>query len=63
MDNINRVIQVLKKEPLGYTISELAEKLGVTRNTVALSLAELKGAQKIDIRQVGMAKLHVWRGK
>lgn len=63
MDNMNRVIQVLKKEPLGCTISELSEKLNVTRNTVALSLAELKGAQKIEIRQVGMAKLHIWRGK
>ena len=57
------VIKVLKKNTDGLTIIEIAKKLKISRNTVAVALAELKGAGLIRIRPVGRAKLHYWGGK
>ena len=55
------VIQLLKKETDGLTIIEIAKILKISRNTVAVALAELKGAELVRIRPVGMAKLHYWK--
>ena len=52
------VVQILKKNTDGLTIIEIAKSLKISRNTVAVALAELKGANLIRIRPVGMAKLH-----
>lgn len=56
------VVDLLKKNTDGITIVEIADLLKISRNTVAVALAELKGAELIRIRQVGMAKLHYWEG-
>ena len=56
------VIDILKRNTDGLTIIEIADLLKISRNTVAVALAELKGAGQIRIRQVGMAKLHYWEG-
>jgi DNA-binding transcriptional regulator LsrR (DeoR family) len=55
------VVRVLKNNSDGLTIVEIAKKLRISRNTVAVVLAELKGANLIRIRSVGMAKLHYLR--
>ena len=55
------VIRVLKDNADGLTVVEIAKKLHISRNTVAVALAELKGANLIRIRPVGMAKLHYLR--
>jgi Mn-dependent DtxR family transcriptional regulator len=47
----------------GLTIVEIASMLEISRNTVAVALAELKGAELIRIRPVGKAKLHYWWSK
>ena len=52
------VEKLLKKETDGLTTVEIASKLNISRNTVAVALAELKGEGKIRIRPVGIAKLH-----
>ena len=52
------VEKLLGENPLGLTIQELSIKAKVTRNTIVIALAELKGENKIVIRQVGQAKLH-----
>jgi len=57
------VIELLKKNRDGLTIMEISNLLKISRNTAAIALAELKGAQLIKIRPVGMAKLHYWKGK
>ncbi len=57
------VINLLKSDPEGLTITEIASKLKISRNTVAVILAELKGAEKIRVRNVGMAKLNYWGKK
>jgi predicted transcriptional regulator len=56
------VVELLKRNSDGLTIIEIADLLEFSRNTVAVALAELKGAELIRIRQVGMAKLHYWIG-
>ena len=56
------VIEILKKNPMGLTIVEISKLLKISRNTVALALAELKGEGNIIIRPIGKAKLYYWKG-
>lgn len=56
------VVELLKKNSMGLTIVEISKLLKISRNTVAIVLAELKGEQVITIRPVGKAKLHYWTG-
>ena len=51
------VIRVLKNNN-GLSILEIAKILKISRNTVPVILAELKGEIKIKIKEVGRAKLH-----
>jgi predicted transcriptional regulator len=55
------IIKLLKENTDGLTVIEIARKLGFSRNTVAIVLAELKGGNKIRVRPVGVAKLNYWR--
>ena len=52
------VIKLLKRNTDGFTIIEIAKELKISRNTVPVILAELKGEGRIRIRPVGKAKLH-----
>ena len=54
------VENLLKKHSEGLTIIEISNLLKISRNTVAVALAELKGSESIRIRPVGRAKLHYW---
>jgi predicted transcriptional regulator len=57
------VIGLLKKNTDGLTIIEISKLASISRNTVAVVLAELKGAQLIRVREIGKAKLNYWEGK
>ncbi len=57
------ITSTLKKNPMGLTIVELSRLLKISRNTVTVVLAELKGEGVIMIRPVGKAKLHYWKGE
>jgi len=57
------VIELLKKNSDGLTIIEISKSLKISRNTVAVVLAELNGGGLIRIRPVGKAKLHYWKGR
>tara|TARA_Y100000310_G_C20521156_1_gene733748 strand:+ start:610 stop:810 length:201 start_codon:yes stop_codon:yes gene_type:complete len=59
----NLVVELLKRNSDGLTVIEISRELKISRNAVAVALAELKGAELIRIRPVGMAKLHYWKGK
>ena len=61
--NRGKIITELKKNSNGYTISELSKKLNLSRQTVANCFAFLEGAQKVNIRNVGMAKIYYWDDK
>jgi len=63
MDKKQAVIKLLKKDTDGLTIIEIAKALKISRNTVPVILAELKGEGRIRIRPVGKAKLHYWGKK
>ena len=59
----NIVIKLLKKNTDGLTVIEISKILKISRNTTAVALAELKGAELIRVRPIGMAKLNYWKGK
>ena len=59
----NKIISELKNNKEGYTISELSKKLKLSRQTIANCFAFLEGAQKVNIRQAGMAKIYYWSKK
>jgi DNA-binding transcriptional regulator GbsR (MarR family) len=59
MKNKKELVEnLLKKNTEGLTIEEISEKLEMSRNTISIALAELKGEGRIKVRQIGMAKLH-----
>jgi len=53
----NRILRALRFRPKGMTITEVAKQLGVTRNPVSKHLEILQIAGKVDVRQIGNAKL------
>jgi DNA-binding transcriptional ArsR family regulator len=54
----NRIIEELKKENYGLTISELAKRLKKSRITVRVRLEVLKERGILDFKKVGPAKLY-----
>ena len=63
MNKKEQVINLLKSDSEGLTVVEIAKNLKISRNTVSIILAELRGAELIRVRPVGVAKLNYWRGK
>jgi len=57
------VEELLKKHSEGLTTVEISQFLKISRNTVAVALAELNGEKKIRVRPVGKAKLNYWGKK
>ena len=53
-----RILRALRFRPKGMTITEVAKQLGVTRNPVSKHLEILQIAGKVDVRQIGNAKLY-----
>ncbi len=62
MNNVDKVVSILKKNTDGLTVVDIARLLKISRNTVAVVLAGLIGAGKVRFRPVGVAKLHYWIG-
>ena len=56
--NSEKIIDMLGRNNSGLTVADISKLLTVTRNTVAICLARLEGAQRIEIRKVGKAKLY-----
>ena len=61
--NREKIIKELRKNPDGFTVSELSKKLNISRQTIANCFAFLEGAEKVKIRQAGMAKIYFWTSK
>tara|TARA_Y100000310_G_scaffold342555_1_gene446285 strand:- start:331 stop:519 length:189 start_codon:yes stop_codon:yes gene_type:complete len=55
------VTKLLKRNTDGLSILEIAKALKISRNTVPVVMAELKGEGKIRIRPIGRVKLHYWK--
>jgi Mn-dependent DtxR family transcriptional regulator len=56
------VIELLRKNTDGLSILEISRFLKISRNSVPVILAELKGEGKIRVRPIGRVKLHYWNG-
>lgn len=56
------VIDFLRKNNVGLTITELVGLTKLSRSTVRVVLARLEGAEKISFREVGMAKVYILGG-
>jgi len=56
-DTEKRIIDFIKKSPIGVTSSEIARYLGISRITITKYLAIIKEKALIDFKQFGMAKL------
>jgi DNA-binding IclR family transcriptional regulator len=54
----NKIINLLRKNRSGLTITEIVEKTRLSRSGVRSSLARLEGAKKISFRKIGMAKVY-----
>lgn len=63
MDNKTLIQNLLSENSQGLTIQEISEKLNLSRITISKFLAELRGEGRIDIREVGQAKLHFLKEK
>jgi len=59
--NKKQVEKLLKENKRGLTIQDISNETNLTRNTISIILAELKGENKIEIRVVGRSKLNYWR--
>jgi DNA-binding transcriptional ArsR family regulator len=63
MENRLKIEGLLKDNPRGLTIQDLADKSKLSRNTIMVILARFFGENKLELRQIGNAKLHFWKYK
>ena len=54
MDNKEKIIKELKKNPNGFAVSELSKKLNISRRIVLNCFAFLEGAEKVKLMKVGI---------
>ena len=57
IDPENKIVDFIKKSPLGVTSNDIARYLGLNRMTMTKYLAIIKEKALIDFKQFGMAKL------
>lgn len=58
-DNTRRqILEFLARNTRGATISEISNELSISRQTASKYLEILKAEKKIELREVGRAKLH-----
>ena len=57
-DEETRIREVLREQPLGMNIKEIAGAVGMSRNSVAKYLDVLTATGHLDVRQIGNAKLY-----
>ena len=61
--NTSKIIGILKERPIkGLTITELVNVSKLSRYKVLTALAKLDGAEKVDVREAGMAKVYYLKG-
>ncbi len=58
MENTREIINLLNKERHGLTITEIVNKSDFSRSTIRTILAKLEGANKVNIKNIGMAKVY-----
>lgn len=56
--SVDLVLNCIRNSGGGLTITDLVNKLKISRSTIRTALANLEGAKLVSIRNVGMAKLY-----
>lgn len=59
---MKELIKKIKSNKLGLSITDLVKQTSYSRCQIRTMLARLEGANKVSIRQVGMAKLYSYNG-
>lgn len=59
--SVEEVVKILKKNHQGLTITELVDVSGFSRSLVRIVLARLEGANRVNVRKIGMAKVYTVR--
>lgn len=57
-EELEKVLEIVKRHPKGCTIREVSEELGINRNAVAKYLDVLQVAGQVEMRRVGPAKVY-----
>jgi predicted transcriptional regulator len=58
MDNELEVKRLLKKNPMGLTITDIVSKSKFSRSTIRTVLAKLEGGKQVIFKRIGMAKVY-----
>ena len=53
-----KIINILKENDIGLTITDLVRISKLSRSAIRIILAKLEGAEKLEFRQIGMAKVY-----
>ncbi|MEI7856440.1 MAG: helix-turn-helix domain-containing protein [Methanomicrobiales archaeon] len=53
-----RIIDILRKNPKGLSITEMVKKIGINRNTAGRYLETLLVSGQVEMRHFGMAKIY-----
>lgn len=56
-EELSRVIEILKENPRGLSVSDIAARISVNRNTVSRYLDMLRISGQVDMRMYGKAKV------
>lgn len=56
-DTENLILDFLKKQPMGATVTDIANKLNMSRTTTVKYLEVMRATGLLDYKEVGMAKL------
>lgn len=56
------IVELLRKNNNGLTITELVNLSKFSRSTIRVILARLEGANEVSFREIGMAKVYVLGG-
>jgi len=60
-ENVKKICDLLKNSE-DLTISDIVSRIKLSRGTVRIALARLEGADRIDFREIGMAKIYSLKG-
>ena len=55
--NIKKIYDLIKNSE-DLTISDIVSKIKLSRATTRIALAKLEGANKVDFKKIGMAKIY-----
>ena len=58
MESQEKIIKILEENPSGLSISEIARRIGLHRNTISPNVKQLVEKNKLKYKMVGQAKVY-----